>query len=45
MFRRFVARLSAKPCIRLESGGFVGILHNQEYRLGPVEAGIARTIR
>ena len=40
-----VARLSAKPSIRVEAGSFVGRLHDQEYRLGPTQAGIARAIR
>ena len=42
---QIVARLSAKPSIRVQSGGFVGILHNQEYPLGTTAAGIARAIR
>ena len=40
-----VARLSAKPCIRVEAGSFVGRLGGQEYDLGPTEAGLARAIR
>lgn len=40
-----VARLSAKPRIRVESGSFIGILHNQEYRLGTTKAGITPAIR
>ena len=40
-----VARLSAKPIIRVESGTFVGRLGDQEYELGPMEAGLARAIR
>ena len=40
-----VARLSAKPCIRVESGAFVGPLGDQEYDLGSTEAGLARAIR
>ena len=43
--RAIVARLSAKPVIRVESGGFVGRLGNQDYELGSTEAGLARTIR
>ena len=40
-----VARLSAKPWIRVESGGFVGRVGDQEYALGSTEAGLARAIR
>jgi hypothetical protein len=40
-----VARLSAKPCIRVESGAFVGRFGDQEYELGPTEAGLTRAIR
>src|SRR5438094_1944810 len=40
-----VARLSVKPCIRVESGAFVGRLGDQVYPLGPTEAGLARAIR
>ena len=40
-----VARLSAKPCIRVESGVFVGRFGDQEYGLGSTEAGLARAIR
>jgi hypothetical protein len=40
-----VARLSAKPCIRVESGIFVGRFGDQEYELGTTEAGLARAIR
>ena len=40
-----VARLSAKPIIRLESGVFVGKFGDQEYALGSTEAGVARAIR
>jgi hypothetical protein len=40
-----VARLSAKPWIRVESGGFVGRVGDQEYALGSMEAGLARAIR
>jgi len=43
--RAIVARLSAKPVIRVESGGFVGRLGNQDYELGSTEAGLARAIR
>jgi hypothetical protein len=39
-----VARLSAKPLIRVESGGFVGRFGGQEYALGSAEAGLARAI-
>ena len=40
-----VARLSAKPIIRVESGVFVGKFGDQEYALGSTEAGVARAIR
>ena len=40
-----VARLSAKPCIRVESGIFVGRLGDQEYALGSTDAGLVRAIR
>ena len=43
--RAIVARLSAKPLIRVESGTFVGWLGDQEYVLGSTEAGLARAIR
>jgi len=40
-----VAKLSAKPTIRVESGSFVGRLGDQEYELGTTAAGVARAIR
>jgi hypothetical protein len=40
-----VARLSAKPFIRVESGTFVGRYGNQEYALGSTEGGVALAIR
>ena len=40
-----VARLSAKPYIRVESGAFAGRFGDQEYELGSTEAGLARAIR
>ena len=43
--RAMVARLSAKPFIRVESGAFVGRFGDQEYALGSTEAGLARAIR
>jgi hypothetical protein len=43
--RAIVARLSAKPLIRIESGFFVGRFGDQEYELGSTEAGLARAIR
>jgi hypothetical protein len=43
--RAIVARLSAKPLIRVEFGNFVGCLGSQEYVLGSTEAGLARAIR
>jgi hypothetical protein len=43
--RAIVARLSEKPFIRVESGAFVGRFGDQEYELGPTEAGLARAIR
>jgi hypothetical protein len=43
--RAIVTRLSARPFIRVESGIFVGRFVDQEYELGPTEAGLARAIR
>ena len=40
-----VATLSAKPFIRVTAGAFVGRVGDQEYELGPTEAGLARAIR
>jgi hypothetical protein len=40
-----VARLSAKPWIRVEGGTFVGRLGDQEHVLGSTQAGLARAIR
>jgi GGDEF domain-containing protein len=40
-----VAGLSAKPCIRVESGAFVGRFGEEEYALGSTEAEVARAIR
>jgi hypothetical protein len=40
-----VARLSAKPVIRVESGVFVGRFGDQVYALGSTEAGLARAVR
>ncbi|MGA3028350.1 MAG: hypothetical protein ABSF98_26680 [Bryobacteraceae bacterium] len=40
-----VARLSAKPCIRVESGLFIGLLRGEEYLLGTTQIGIARAVR
>ena len=40
-----VARLSAKPSIRVESGSFVGRLGDQDYELGTTAAGLARAVR
>jgi hypothetical protein len=40
-----VARLSAKPCIRVESGAFVGRFGDREYELGTTTGGLARAIR
>jgi len=37
-----VARLSAQPIFRVESGIFVSRLRNQEYELGLTQAGLAR---
>jgi hypothetical protein len=42
--RAIVARLSARPCIRVESGSFVGRFGSQEYELGSTEAGLAQAI-
>jgi hypothetical protein len=43
--RALVARLSAKPSIRVESGAFVGRFGEEEYELGSTDAGVARAIR
>ena len=43
--RAMVARLNAKPWIRVESGVFVGRFGDQEYVLGSTERGLARAIR
>ena len=43
--REIVARLSAKPRIRVESGSFVGGFGEEEYKLGPVRGGLAQAIR
>ena len=43
--RAIAARLSAKPLIQVESGGFVGRFGDQEYELGSIGAGLARAIR
>ena len=43
--RALVARLSAKAFIRVESGVFVGRFGEQEYELGPTDAGVSRAIR
>ena len=40
-----VARLSAKPFVRVVSGIFVDRLEDQDYELGSTEAGLARAIR
>jgi hypothetical protein len=40
-----VARLSEKPRILVDLGTFVSRFADQEYELGPTEAGMARTIR
>jgi hypothetical protein len=39
-----VARLSAKPSIRVEAGAFVGRFGEEEYTLGPTEGGLQRAI-
>ena len=39
-----VALLSEKPVIRVESGNFVGFVGDQEYALGPTQAGLVRAI-
>ena len=43
--RAIMARLSARPFIRVESAACVGRFGDQEYELGPTEAGLARAIR
>ena len=42
--RAIVARLSARPVIRVESGVFVGRFGDREYLLGSTEAGLAQAI-
>ena len=42
--RAIVARLSAKPFIRVESGCFVGRFGEEKYELGSTEVGLARAI-
>jgi hypothetical protein len=42
--REIVARLSGKSRIRIEQGSFVGQLGDEEYKLGPVRAGLARAL-
>src|SRR5450631_2137097 len=43
--REIVARLSAKPIIRVESGAFVGRFGEEEFTLGPTERGLIRAVR
>jgi hypothetical protein len=43
--REIVARLSAKPRIRVECGTFVGRFGEEEYKLGSVKDGLAQAIR
>ena len=43
--KAIVARLSAKPFIRVESGAFAGRLGDEEYELGSTEVGLAQAIR
>jgi hypothetical protein len=43
--RAIVARLNAKPLIRVESSIFVGRLGDQQFELGSTEAGLAPAIR
>jgi hypothetical protein len=43
--REIVARLSAKPSIRVESGVFVGRFGEEEYALGPTEGGLLQAVR
>ena len=43
--REIVARLSAKPIIRVESGVFVGRFGEEEFALGPTEIGLIRAVR
>ena len=40
-----VARLSAKPFIRVDSGLFIGSLGGEEYLLGPIRAGLPAAVR
>ncbi len=43
--RVVVARLNAKPTIRIESGSFVGHYLGEAYTLGPVRIGVAAVVR
>jgi hypothetical protein len=43
--RAMVARLNAKPLVRVESGSFVGRFGDQEHALGSTETGLARAVR
>ena len=43
--RVIVARLSAKPCIRVESGLFVGRFGEEEYALGSTASGLVHAIQ
>jgi hypothetical protein len=40
-----VARLNAKPLVRVESGSFVGRFGDQEHALRSTETGLARAVR
>ena len=40
-----VRRLNTKPVIRVEAGGFVGYLEDQQYWLGPTAEGIGPAVR
>jgi hypothetical protein len=43
--RGIVARLSAKPSIRVEAGVFVGRFGEEEYALGSTEGGLVQAVR
>jgi hypothetical protein len=43
--RTVVVRLTAKPSIRIEGGVFIGRYLDEEYVLGPVQAGLSAAVR
>ena len=43
--RAVVARLNAKPTIRVEGGSFVGRYRDEEFLLGPLQIGLRSAVR